>query len=677
MKREAFFLVAILILSIVPVQDKTELNLDEAPYDAAGRQISNNPPVIDSLTLDNIGDVVLGEMVSLTVEVWDPDNNQNDSLDIEWSWAGGIIPGCSGNGNEYKTCTFTSLSQHVGNLAITVEVDDGFDGTASEEITFPVWNSVTATSTSSQGIEITYEIDYFSLAEFSISPWEDADASQYEGIQLDGFAGTYSAVAVMDYAPSTTYPSSDVLNQNISVTVAKNIGATSLWYVDSSGSWILLSSNSVDWDASNERFTYQIPSYSPVIPAGKMVLMGGNLDPGTAPDATIESFSVSQSASNGGIDMNWNIGGTLLSSDTLQLSICPSVQQCANPFLLQLSNTDRTYTYPSSQTADGETYHLRLEVCNEFGCSEPAGTASTLIQKGTPLEEQCIVHSNLVAHFHPSLYITMQGEDKTLPGNIGIDTVVCPGEMHVIHTHSTDNKLHVELAESADVFLSLFFDIWNITFPENQTFDPLFIYPSKVTISVNGVAFLNSFEELELEDAQVIEVVYWNNQTDSDGDGFADENDLFPEDSNEWNDTDGDGIGDNKDSFPEDSSEWNDTDSDGVGDNSDAFPSDANETHDDDGDGVGNNSDAFPQNPEETVDSDGDGVGDNEDPEPEDPDIRTPDDISVEISNQSASMISGSILVLALVILFARRRQPPQSPHQVSPFVSEESVWNE
>ena len=677
MKREAFFLMAILILSTVPVQDKTELNLDEAPYDTAGRQISNNPPVIDSLTLNNIGDVVLGDMVSLTVEVWDPDNNQNDSLDIEWSWVGGIIPGCSGNGNEYKTCTFTSLSQHVGNLAITVEVDDGFGGTASEEITFPVWNSVTATSTSSQGIEITYEIDYFGAAEFSISTWEDADASQYEGIQLEGFSGTYSAVAVMDYAPSTTYASSDVLHQNISVTVAKNLGATSLWYVDSSGSLILLSSNSVDWDASNERFTYQIPNNSPVIPAGKMVLMGGAIDPMDVPSANIDSLSVSQPSSNGGIDMNWIIGGTLLSSDIIQLTICPNVQQCANPFLLQLSNTDRAYTHPSSGTADGETYHLRLEVCNEFGCSEPAGVASILIQKGTPLEEQCVVHSNLVTHFHPSLYITMQGEDKMLPGNIGIDTVVCPGEMHVIHTHSADNKLHVELAENTPVFLSLFFDIWNITFPESQTFDPLFIHPSNVTISVNGVAFLGSVEELELEDAQVIEVVYWNNQTDGDGDGFSDENDAFPEDSDEWNDTDGDGVGDNKDAFPEDSSEWNDTDSDGVGDNTDAFPSDGNETHDDDGDGVGNNSDAFPQNPEETVDSDGDGVGDNEDPEPEDPDIRTPDDISVEISNQSAYMISGSILVLALVILFARRRQPPQNPHQVSPFVSEESVWNE
>jgi hypothetical protein len=677
MKREALFLTCILILSLVPIQEKADLAPFEPEYETAGRQISNNPPVIDSLTLDNIGDVVLGDVVSLTVEAWDPDSNQNDSLEFEWSWAGGIISGCSGNGNDYKTCTFTAISQHVGNLEVMVEVEDSNLATDSEEIIIEVWNSVTATSTSTQGIELTYDIDYFSLAEFSISTWADADASPYEAVQLEGFSGTYSAVAAMDYAPSTQYPASDILTQQISVTVTKNLAATSLWYIDGSGKWILLSSSSVDWDASNERFTYQIPSNSPVIPAGKMVLMGGNLDPGTVPDAIIESFLISQTSSNGGIDMSWNIGGVLLSSDIIQLSICSNMQQCANPFILHLSNTDQTYTHPSSQTVDGETYHVRLEICNEFGCSEPAGEASILIEKGTPLEEQCVVHSNLVAHFHPYLYITMQGEDKMLPGDIGIDTAVCPGEMHVIHTHSADNKLHVELAENAPVFLSLFFDIWNVTFPENQTFDPLFIYPSKVTISVNGMAFLGSLEELELEDAQVIEVVYWNNQTDRDGDGFSDENDAFPEDSDEWNDTDGDGVGDNKDAFPEDSNEWNDTDRDGVGDNSDAFPSDANETHDDDNDGVGNNSDAFPQNPEETLDSDGDGVGDNEDPEPEDPDIRTPDDISVEISNQSAYMISGSILVLALVILFARRRQPPQSPHQVSPFVTEQSMWSE
>ena len=41
-----------------------------------------------------------------------------------------------------------------------------------------------------------------------------------------------------------------------------------------------------------------------------------------------------------------------------------------------------------------------------------------------------------------------------------------------------------------------------------------------------------------------------------------------------WTDSDGDGYGENEDAFPLDVSEWNDTDGDGVGDNSDYYPLD-------------------------------------------------------------------------------------------------------
>jgi hypothetical protein len=50
---------------------------------------------------------------------------------------------------------------------------------------------------------------------------------------------------------------------------------------------------------------------------------------------------------------------------------------------------------------------------------------------------------------------------------------------------------------------------------------------------------------------------------------------------------------------------------DGFGDNSDAFPYDSNESKDSDSDGVGDNADAFPNDDTETLDTDGDGVGDN------------------------------------------------------------------
>ncbi len=134
---------------------------------------------------------------------------------------------------------------------------------------------------------------------------------------------------------------------------------------------------------------------------------------------------------------------------------------------------------------------------------------------------------------------------------------------------------------------------------------------------------------------------------DSDGDGHPDSTDEFPNDPAEWIDTDKDGIGDNSDAFPTDSTEWLDSDGDGVGDNSDAypydptkyladsmskdsdgdghpdstdeFPNDPAEWIDTDKDGIGDNSDAFPTDSTEWLDSDGDAVGDNSDAYPNDP----------------------------------------------------------
>ena len=169
-----------------------------------------------------------------------------------------------------------------------------------------------------------------------------------------------------------------------------------------------------------------------------------------------------------------------------------------------------------------------------------------------------------------------------------------------------------------------------------------------------------------------------NPTVDSDGDGVVDTEDEFPDNPNETTDSDGDGVGDNSDEFPFDANETHDDDGDGVGNNTDAFPQDGNETHDDDGDGVGNNTDAFPQDANETMDTDGDGVGDNADPEPEDPTISSPADIEVNVSDTSAYLIAASIVFLALVIVFVRRRPPSnQTDDKYGNFAYQESLFNE
>ena len=106
-----------------------------------------------------------------------------------------------------------------------------------------------------------------------------------------------------------------------------------------------------------------------------------------------------------------------------------------------------------------------------------------------------------------------------------------------------------------------------------------------------------------------------NADTDDDNDGVIDDGDFYPLDPDEWSNTDGDALGDNADAFPEDPSETLDSDGDGVGDNTDVFPHDPSETVDTDGDGVGNRADPFPYDTREWQDTDGDGIGDNADPD--------------------------------------------------------------
>ena len=220
-------------------------------------------------------------------------------------------------------------------------VTDAHNGEVSQEIDLFVWNSAVATATTGSGVEVQYSLDYNGQSEFTIDTLADKDASGYDAVQLEGFTGTYAAVAAMDYAPSTTYTASDVLDQSISVIVGKDVEATSLWYIDGSGKWVLLSDASTDVDATTEMFTYDVPDNTPVVPAGVMVLMGGELAQASIPDASVSGFSA-EATRGGAIAMNWDITGTLLNSDSIVVSICAAEADCDDAFEATVADEDRT-----------------------------------------------------------------------------------------------------------------------------------------------------------------------------------------------------------------------------------------------------------------------------------------------------------------------------------------------
>ncbi|SDK75420.1 hypothetical protein [Microbulbifer yueqingensis] len=120
---------------------------------------------------------------------------------------------------------------------------------------------------------------------------------------------------------------------------------------------------------------------------------------------------------------------------------------------------------------------------------------------------------------------------------------------------------------------------------------------------------------------------------DTDGDGAADDADLWPLDPAESVDTDGDGIGNNAD--PDDDNDslpdsWEsqhgldplnpvDASADPDGDNLSSLSEYQLGTDplnpDSDGDGAADNVDLWPLDPAESVDTDGDGIGNNADPD--------------------------------------------------------------
>ena len=129
---------------------------------------------------------------------------------------------------------------------------------------------------------------------------------------------------------------------------------------------------------------------------------------------------------------------------------------------------------------------------------------------------------------------------------------------------------------------------------------------------------------------------------DADGDGWADEDDAFPDEPTQHSDTDGDGYGDSATGLMADSCyetpadeihlvdnqgcapSERDGDYDGVSDADDVCPNTpelellgvddngcSESERDSDGDGAIDSVDEYPYDPTQTIDTDGDGFGNN------------------------------------------------------------------
>ena len=194
-------------------------------------------------------------------------------------------------------------------------------------------------------------------------------------------------------------------------------------------------------------------------------------------------------------------------------------------------------------------------------------------------------------------------------------------------------------------------------------------YQLQILSDTDGDGISNKYDDNDDDDPWFDELdgcpIVFGNSTidvfgcvDSDGDGYSDQGDKFPQDSTQQIDSDQDGYGDNtngnlgddcprtygtsnrnstygcedsdfdgwadfEDEYVNDSSQWRDTDNDGYGDELNGFQGDACPKssgtstqdrfgcRDTDNDGWSDIGDALPENPTQWIDRDGDGYGEN------------------------------------------------------------------
>ena len=335
--------------------------------------VRNNAPLIISLDLLNDEDLYLGQddLISMAVQVFDVDDPSSSNMEIEWMFNGVALQGCD-RATMRTTCSVLIEPQFVTNFPVSVNVYDANGGEVSAELMLQVWNDGSYSTSTASGLVLAYDMFFWGTTPFSVNA---TDGEAQTNTELPGFTGRYDSVGVIDYTPLTTYSANDVLEQSMSVQYAKSLGATSLWYVNGA-SWTLLSDVSTDVDATTGQFAYSFPANSPILSNGQLVLMGGSLAQAEVPSASITGFNAA-AAKGGAIQINWDVDGTMLAGDSIDVTVCETVD-CDTAYEISLGAGYTSYPYSGQETTHGVEYTVTVAVCNEVGCSSPVGTGTVV-----------------------------------------------------------------------------------------------------------------------------------------------------------------------------------------------------------------------------------------------------------------------------------------------------------
>ena len=124
-----------------------------------------------------------------------------------------------------------------------------------------------------------------------------------------------------------------------------------------------------------------------------------------------------------------------------------------------------------------------------------------------PIASNCLDHEGLARHDHSVLHIYLNGEERSIPENVGINTEDCNqlnNNMHTVHTHDETGRLHIESNTAIDIPLGVFFDIWGVHFNETGIFDYRVNSTHEIIMTIDGITNYDFDDYLLVEGAEII-----------------------------------------------------------------------------------------------------------------------------------------------------------------------------
>ncbi len=123
----------------------------------------------------------------------------------------------------------------------------------------------------------------------------------------------------------------------------------------------------------------------------------------------------------------------------------------------------------------------------------------------------CEANEGAVTHTHAALKMYVNGQQSQIPANIGVNTA--SSCLYAVHTHATNNIIHVEAPDRKTYTLGQFFDIWGQPLSRTQVADNTSDASNNLTFEVfdaNGklTPYTGDPKSLPLTDHETIVILY-------------------------------------------------------------------------------------------------------------------------------------------------------------------------